>query len=157
MCLGCGGVCVSGWLGLGSGRVGCVMTVCVVNLDSLWRWQVQVSVYCAWRIPGHFMCTHSVFNTVALYQYLLHNMYLSVADIANPDFLGCYCQTWSSLDITRFYEKQCQPPMRTGKSGSHCWAWTGLTQFTQILTDSSTMCRMCRLEPPQCTWAALTR
>ena len=31
---------------------------------------------------------HPVFNTVAHYRYLVPNMYLSVADIANPDFLG---------------------------------------------------------------------
>ena len=36
---------------------GGVMSVCVVSLDSLCRWQVQVSVYCGWRIPAHVMCT----------------------------------------------------------------------------------------------------
>ena len=49
------------------------------------------------------------FNPIVPYRYLLPNMYLSVAEIANPDFLGCCCQTWSSLDIARFYEEQCQP------------------------------------------------
>ena len=29
----------------------------VLCLDSLCRWQVQVSVYCAWRIPAHLRCT----------------------------------------------------------------------------------------------------
>ena len=30
------------------GRLFCgVMSVCVVSLDSLWRWQVQVSVLCS--------------------------------------------------------------------------------------------------------------
>ena len=29
------------------------MSMCVVNLDYLRRWQVQVSVYCARRIPAH--------------------------------------------------------------------------------------------------------
>ena len=32
-----------------------------------------------------------------------------LADIANPDFLGCCCRTWISLDIGCFYEEQCQP------------------------------------------------
>ena len=36
--------------GLGQG-------LCVVSLDSLCRWQVQISVYCARRIPAHFRCT----------------------------------------------------------------------------------------------------
>ena len=34
-------------LGPESGRVGCVMSVCVVSLDYLCLWQVPVSVYCA--------------------------------------------------------------------------------------------------------------
>ena len=33
------------------------MYVCAVSLDSLCRWQVQVSVYCARRIPTHLRCT----------------------------------------------------------------------------------------------------
>ena len=33
------------------------MSVCVVSLDSLCRWQVQVSVYCARRIPAYLGCT----------------------------------------------------------------------------------------------------
>ena len=54
-------------------------------MDSLCRWQVQVSVYCAWRIPAHEV--HPVFNPVAPYGYLLSDMYLFMADITNPDFL----------------------------------------------------------------------
>ena len=30
-----------------------VMYVCVVSLDPLWRWQVQVNVYCDQRISAH--------------------------------------------------------------------------------------------------------
>ena len=33
-----------------------VGSVWVVNLDSLCRWQVQVSVCCARRIPAHLRC-----------------------------------------------------------------------------------------------------
>ena len=50
-----------------------------------------------------------MFNPVAPYRYLFPNMYLSVADVANPAFIGGCCQTWISLDIGRFYEEQCQP------------------------------------------------
>ena len=37
----------------------CELCVCVscVSIDSLSIWQVQVSVYCARRIPTHLMCT----------------------------------------------------------------------------------------------------
>ena len=55
-----------------------------------------------------FFVEMAVFNPVAPFRYLLANMYLSVADIANPDFLGCYCRTCINLDIASFYEEQCQ-------------------------------------------------
>ena len=46
---------------------------------------------------------------------LLPNLYLSVADIGNPDLFVCGSQTWVSLNITCFYEEHCQP-----SSGSAC-------------------------------------
>ena len=63
LCFGCGGVGVGiggEWmagLGQGQGGWGGVMSVCVVSLDSLCRWQVQVAVYYARRIPAHLRCT----------------------------------------------------------------------------------------------------
>ena len=33
------------------------MSVLVVSLDSLSRWQIQASVYCAGRIPTYLRCT----------------------------------------------------------------------------------------------------
>ena len=114
LCLGCdgeGGAGGSGGSlihGLGGWRG--VMCVCVaVNLDYLLRWQVQVYVYCSQRLPTCPSYVHPVFNPVALYRYLLPNMYLSVVDIANPDFLGCCCRTCNIHGISRFYEQQCQP------------------------------------------------
>ena len=70
-------------LGQGSGAVGWCY-VCV-SLDSLCRWQVQVSVYCAWRIPAHLRCTQC--------SILLHLM-----DIC---FLTCIC-LWQILQIQTF-------------------------------------------------------
>ena len=58
MCMGCGGV--GGGVGgmiQGLGGWGGVMHVCVVSLDSLWRWQVQVSACCARQIPANLWCT----------------------------------------------------------------------------------------------------
>ena len=46
-----------------------------------------------------------MFIPVAPYRYLLPNLYLSVADNANPDLLACGSRTWISLDIARFYEE----------------------------------------------------
>ena len=52
---------------------------------------------------------HPVFNPVSPYRYLLLNLYLSVADIENPDLFVFVCRTWIRLDISRFYKEQYQP------------------------------------------------
>ena len=89
------------------------MSVCIVSLGSLCRWQVQVSVYCARRIPVHLMCTQC--------SIMLHLM-----DIC---FLPCICLweisqrtrlvwLWLSeldnFDITRFMRSS-----RSHPSGPH--------------------------------------
>ena len=58
------------------------MSVWVVSPDYLCKWQVQVSVYCDWRIPAHLTCTQ--------YSILLHLM-----DIC---FLPCIC-LWQTLCV----------------------------------------------------------
>ena len=94
MCLARGGVGGEGgeWmreLGLGFTNpvgTGGVLDVCLC-LDSLCRWQVQVSVYCAWRIPAHLRCTQC--------STLLHLM-----DIC---FLTCICLWQISHIQTRLF------------------------------------------------------
>ena len=56
-----------------------------MSLDSLCGWQVQVFVYCAWRIPAHLRCTQC--------SILLHLM-----DIC---FLACIC-LWQISQIQTF-------------------------------------------------------
>ena len=59
LCFGCGGVGgvrgVDWRLASRSGRM--VLCLCVVSLDSLCSWQVQVSVYCTRRIFAYLRCT----------------------------------------------------------------------------------------------------
>ena len=130
-------------LGQGSGAVGWCY-VCV-SLDSLCRWQVQVSVYCAWRIPAHLRCTQC--------SILLHLM-----DIC---FLTCIC-LWQISQIQTFLFKVVGPGLvstspafvsssashpagphgrhaqKNGKSGPHCWGRGGSTQFAQQLVTTVT-------------------
>ena len=87
LCFGCGGMGGVGgeWvdgLGQGLGGWGGVMSVCAVSLNFLCIWQVQVSVYCARRIPAHHRCTQCLI--------LLH-----LIDIC---FLTCIC-LWQILQI----------------------------------------------------------
>ena len=58
-----------------------------MSLDSLCRWQVQVSVYFAWRIPAYLRCTQC--------SILLHRM-----DIC---FLTCICLWQISQIQTRLF------------------------------------------------------
>ena len=110
-----------------------------MSLDSLCRWQVQVSVYCAWWIPAHLRCTQC--------SILLHLM-----DIC---FLTCIC-LWHISQIQTFLFKDVGPGLvstspafvsssashpagphgrhaQNGKLGSHCWGRGGSTQFAQQL------------------------
>ena len=79
-----------------------------MSLNSLCRWQVQVSVYCAWRIPAHLRCTQC--------SILLHLM-----DIC---FLTCIC-LWQISQIQTFLFKVVGPglvstsPAFVSSSASH--------------------------------------
>ena len=127
-------------LGPGSGAVGwCYVGV---NLDYLCRWQVQVSVYCAWRIPAHLRCTQR--------SIMLHLM-----DIC---FLTCIC-LWQISQIQTFLFRVVGPGLvstspafvsnsashpagpacqKNGKSGPHCWGRGGSTQFEQQFESAVT-------------------
>ena len=76
-----------------------------MSLDYLCRWQVQVSVYCAWRIPAHLRCS-----------ILLHLM-----DIG---FLTCIC-LWQISQIQTFLFRVVGPglvstsPAFVSNSASH--------------------------------------
>ena len=68
-----------------------------------------MSVYCARQNPAHpFLGAPSVQSCCNL-SISAPNLYLSVADIANPDLFACSNWTWISLDIAHFYEEHCQP------------------------------------------------
>ena len=116
-----------------------------MSLDYLCRWQVQVSVYCAWRIPAHLRCTQC--------SILLHLM-----DIC---FLTCIC-LWQISQIQTFLFRVVGPGLvstspafvsnsashpagphgrhakKNGKSGPHCWGRGGSTQFAQQLESAVT-------------------
>ena len=109
------------------------------------RWQVQVSAYCAWRIPAHLRCTQC--------SILLHLM-----DIC---FLTCIC-LWQISQIQTCLFKVVGPGLvstspafvsrsashpagphgrlapKNGKAGPHCWGRKGYTQFAQQLVSAVT-------------------
>ena len=117
-----------------------------MSQDSLCRWQVQVSVYCAWRIPAHLRCTQC--------SILLHLM-----DIC---FLTCIC-LWQISQIQTFLFRVVGPglvstsPAFVSNSASHAvgphgrhaqktvnraphrWGRGGSTQFAQQLESAVTV------------------
>ena len=75
-----------------------VMSVCVVSLDSLCRYKVQVSVYCAWLIHAHLRCTQcSILCTIwisASYRVFVYSRYRKSR---------CVCVGLSDLDLSRHH------------------------------------------------------
>ena len=63
-------------------RVSWSYVISVVIMDSLCRWQIQVSIYCVWRIPAHLRWTQ--------WSVLLHLM-LSTHSLINIGFLPYIC------------------------------------------------------------------
>ena len=113
--------------------------------DSLCRWQVQVSVYCARRIPAHLRCTQ--------WSILLHLM-----DIC---FLPCIClrqisqiQTCLCVVVEPGLVSTSPAFMRSSASrpaGPHDQLSKKTVNQDPLLGaggfDRSTACRLCRLEP----------
>ena len=84
-----------------------------MSLDSLCKWQVQVSVYCAGRIPAHLRCTQ--------FSILLH-----LIDIC---FLFVYGR----------YQWVCMAGLpKYSKSVTNCWGREVSTQFTQQFVTAVT-------------------
>ena len=116
-----------------------------MSLDYLCRWQVQVYVYCAWRMHAHLRCTQC--------SILLH-----LIDVC---FLTCIC-LWQISQIQTFLFKVVGPGLvsaspafvsnsashpagphgrhaqKNGKSDPHCWGRGGSTQFAQQLESAVT-------------------
>ena len=116
------------------------MAVCVVSLDSLWRWKVQVSAYCDRRIPAHLRCTQC--------SILWH-----LIDIC---FLTSICR-WQISQIQTFYGVVVGPGlvltspayMRSSVSGATWPACSKMVNRAPIAGggNSSIACRLCGLEP----------
>ena len=112
VCFGCGGVGGverSGWVDWSRVLEGgvvlnlCLLCVCTICVDGKSRY--------LYIVHGGYLRIFGAprFNPVVPYRYLLPNLYLSVAYIANPDLFPCVCRTWICLDISRFYVEQYQP------------------------------------------------
>ena len=103
-----------------------------MSLDSLCTWQVQESVYCAWRIPAHLRCTQC--------SILWHLM-----DIC---FLTCICLWQISQIQTRLFKvvgpglvstspafvssSACHPAGPHGRHAKKCWDGNYVSQLPYV-------------------------
>ena len=80
-------------LGPGSGGVGGIM-----SLDYLCRWQIQIFVYCVWRISAHLRCTQcSILFTLCIsasYRVFVYGRYCNSRLV---------CVWLSDLDLSRHH------------------------------------------------------
>ena len=109
-----------------------------MSLDSLCRWQVQVSVYCAWRIPAHLRYTQcsillllmDICFLTCICSWQISQIQTRLCDVVGPGFVST---------STAFMRSRASHPAgqhgwlahEHGKLGPHCWGWEVSTQFAQ--------------------------
>ena len=144
--------------GLGQGLEGWngVTSVCVVSLDYLCCWQVQVFVYCVKRIPAHLWCTqcsilfHLIdicfLTSICLWQ--ISQIQTCLCEVVGPELVSTSSPAYMrSIAIHPAGPHGWLAQKRL--SCPHCCGREGSTQFVQGLPDrcdSSTSCRLCGLE-----------
>ena len=127
-------------LGPGSGAVGWCY-VCV-SLDSLCRWQVQVSVYCAWRTPANMRCIQCSILLHLMDICFLTCICLWISQIQNCLFkvVGPGLVSTSPAFVSSSASHPAGPhaPPKTVNRAPHCWGREGSTQFAQQLESAVT-------------------
>ena len=133
------------------------MSVCVVSLDSRCRWQVHVSVYCSWRIPAHLRCTHCCSIMLHLMDicFLTDICLQQISQIQTHLFVVVVpgLVSTSPTFVSSSASHPAGPHGRLGQKTVNGPLLRGAGGFDTICTavcdrcDSSTACRLCRLEP----------
>ena len=116
--------------------------------DSLCRWQVQVSVYCVWRIPAHLRCTQC-----SILLHLMDICFLPCISLWQISSQNCLCVVVRPGFVSTppaFMRSSASHPagplaQKNSKSGLQCWGREVSTVIN--CCDSSTACRHCCLEP----------
>ena len=127
-----------------------------MSLDSLCRWQVQVSVYCAWRIPAHLRCTQC-----SILLHLMDICFLTCICLWQISQIQTFCLKLSDLDWSRhhpLFREQPAPSIqrvRMPKNGKNRAPIAGggevrhnlHSSLKPLCYSSTAVCRLCRLEP----------
>ena len=121
-----------------------------MSLDYLCRWQVQVPVYCAWWIHAHLRCTQCsillhlmdiCFLTCICLGQISH-IQTSLCVFVGPGFVStspAFMRSSASYPLSPHGRLAQKMVNRTGSFDTICTA-------VCIRNDSSTICRLCRLE-----------
>ena len=109
--------------------------------DSLCKWQVQVSVYCARRISAHHRCTqcsfmlHSI-NICFVPCICLSQIQTCLCVVVGPGFVSTSPAFMRSSASYPSGPHGCFPP-KNGKSDPHCWGREVLIDFAQQLAKAT--------------------
>ena len=115
-----------------------------MSLDYLCRWQVQVSVYCAWRIPVDLKCIQCLimlhlmdicFRTcICLWQ--ISHIQTCLFKVIGPGLVSTLPAFVTSNAAIQRVRMTGMP--KNDKSGPHCWDREGSTQFAPQLESAVT-------------------
>ena len=161
LCLGCGGVDGREWVrGLYQGRErwGGVISMWGVSLDSLCRLQVQVSVYCASRMSAHLRCTLcsimlpliDICFQPCIRLWQMSQIQTCLCVVVGPGFVStppAFKRSSASHPAVRMAGFPKKTVIRNHMAGVEGFD-TICTAFCQNRCDSSTTCRLHRMEPP---------
>ena len=111
-----------------------------MSLDSLCRWQVQIAVYFAWRIPAHLRCTQCSnmlhFMDICFQTYIclwqISQIQTRLFNVVGPGLI--------STSLAFVSSSASHPLLEAGRFDTICTA-------VFVCSDSSTACILCRLEP----------
>ena len=113
--------------------------------DSLCRWQVQVSVFCAGRIPAYLRCTQC-----SILLHLIDICFLPCICLCHiSQIQNCWCvvvgpgfvstsPTFMRSSVSHPAGPHGRLAKKNGKSGSHCWGREVSTQFAQQFVTAVT-------------------
>ena len=114
-----------------------------MSLDSLCRWQVQVSVYCAWRIPTQLGCTQcpillhlmDIYFLTCICLWQISQIQTCLFKVVGPGLVST-SPAFVSSSASHPAGSHGQHAQKNGKSGPHWWGRKGSTQFAQQLESA---------------------
>ena len=116
-----------------------------MGLDFLGRGQVQVSVYCSWRILAHLRCTQcsilshlmDICFLTCICLWIISQIQTYLCVFVRPGFVST-SPAFMRSSASHPTGQHDRLPIKNGKSGPHCWGREISTQFAQQFVSAVT-------------------